>query len=418
MPELAELQRSRRVRWFIWRGLLFVTAFGCGFAGFVMGAEAADRPGIPDAGILTQVYYTVGLFVLGGLDLGMPTGGTATARALLWIGYFGAPAITASAVIEGLLRAIDPNRWRMRRLRRHIVIGGAGRLAGRYVHKLRAAHAYCPIVVVEERTNLPQAHLIREKFRVSLVTGDVRSRTLLHSVHPERAKRVLLLTGDDFANLDAATSILSMAPDIGKDLVVHVADLRFMRLMAHTRVATECTIFNTYQIAASHLVVSQLIPHFERTEFRDLLVLAGFGRLGQTILDELQRSAPDSLAEVVIIDLEGDERAMVFDEQVGFSGEYDWDVVDGDVGDVRVWSALETKYEFDKRAPVFVIGSGKDGTNLRIALRLSKRYEDSLSVARIYSPSAFASEISQQAGVHVFSVAELIDQSMPAAWFE
>jgi len=418
MPELTELQRSRRARWFLVRGAIFALAFGCGFAGFALGAGAADRPGIPDAGVLTQIYYTVGLFVLGGLDLGMPTGGSAGARALLWLSYFAAPAITASAVVEAALRAINPNRWRLRKLRRHVVVGGAGRLAGRYVQKLRAVHAHCPIIILDRRTDQPQLELLSEKFRAAPVVGDIRSVSLLESLQLKEAARVLLLTGDDFANLDAATSILSLAPNIGKRMVVHVADLRFMRLMAHTRVAKECTIFNIYQIAASHLVATQLVPHFERTEFRDLLVLAGFGRLGQTILDELQRTAPDSLAEVVLVDLQADERAMVFDEQVGFSGEYKREIIDGDVGDVRVWSALEAKYEFDTRAPVFVIGSGTDSTNLRVALRLSTRYEESLSVARIYSPSAFASELSGGKNMHVFSVAQLIDESMPATWFD
>jgi len=416
MPELAELQRSRRLRWVFWRALIFAFAFGCGLAGFWLGAGAAERPTIPDQSILSQLYYTVGLFVLGGMDLGMPTGGPAIARALLWIAYFVAPAITTSAVIEGVLRAINPDRWRLRHLRGHTIVGGAGRFAELYIGKLREFYAHRQIVVVEQRAGSARCEMLRYKYRVSVVIGDVRSQTLLASLRPEEARNVLLFTGDDFANLDAATSVLSMAPDIGKDLIVHVADLRFMRLMGHTRVAQHCTIFNTYEVAASHLVHTQLLPHFERTEFRDLLVLAGFGRLGQTILDELQRLAPDSLAEVVLIDLQASERAGVFNEQVGFSGQYEYEIIDGNVGDVRVWKQLEDKYAFASRAPVFVMGSGVEIINLRIAMWLSNRYTESLSVARMYAPSAFASEISRDASVHVFSIARLIDESMPAEW--
>ena len=50
------------------------------------------------------------------------------ARATLWLVYFAAPAITTSALVEGILRAIRPDRFRLRRLRQHVEekIGGEG----------------------------------------------------------------------------------------------------------------------------------------------------------------------------------------------------------------------------------------------------------------------------------------------------
>ena len=58
-----------------------------------MGVSERD---LADAGILTRAYYTLGLFFLGGLDLGTPVGGPEAARTVLWLAYFAAPLITGS----------------------------------------------------------------------------------------------------------------------------------------------------------------------------------------------------------------------------------------------------------------------------------------------------------------------------------
>ena len=44
-----------------------------GMAGIRAGVELSERPGIPYADPMTQLYYVLGLFVFGGLDLGVPT---------------------------------------------------------------------------------------------------------------------------------------------------------------------------------------------------------------------------------------------------------------------------------------------------------------------------------------------------------
>ena len=45
-----------------------------------------------------------------------------------------------------------------------------------------------------------------------------------------------------------------------------------------------------------------MVPQFHETHARDVVVLAGFGRFGQTILEELQHSAIDEMDTVAIID--------------------------------------------------------------------------------------------------------------------
>jgi Trk K+ transport system NAD-binding subunit len=390
--------------------------FICGLASFLMGVDVSDRPGVPNAAFLTQAYYTVGLFVLGGLDLGVPLGGPTYARALLWFAYFAAPAITASAVIEGVLRAIRPRHWALRRMSGHIVIAGCGKVTMQYLARLRANHPTKPVVVVETQANRPNLDEVRDVYDAFIVTGDINSDLLLSSLRLDHADRVLLLTGDDFANLDSAARILQIAPNLGQRIVVHVADLHFMRLVHHTHVADEVTIFNTHQIAAQHLVTSQLVAHFHHTEPLDTIVIAGFGRFGQTVLDQLQRLADGKFDRVALIDIDCTKRSQIFEEQVGFSGDYEHDTIDGDLRDPELWRRLESTYRFSDSEPAFVIGSGEDGINLHTALWLKSKYPRAFVVARSFRTSPFALDVSRKGGFRMFSVADLVSQSIPDSW--
>jgi Trk K+ transport system NAD-binding subunit len=269
------------------------------------------------------------------------------------------------------------------------------------------------VVIVEQIPDHKYAVLARGH-RARWLTGNVTRDDILEALSLDRARRVLLLTGDDFANLDAASKMLARAPQLRERLAVHVSDLRFKRLMGDVG----ADVFNIYQIAAVELVETALLPYFERTDFRDVLVFAGFGRLGQTILDELQRRAPESMDAVAIIDTEAEERTLVFDEQVGFTGDYTRHTIEGDANNLSVWRRADELCRFEDRAPAFLLVSGSDALNLRIAMRLAGRYPRSMILARSYFRSPFAESLSERTGFATFSLAELIRDSFPNEWFE
>ena len=398
-----------------WRLGLPVLAFALGVIGFLAGVDVSERPGVADAGLLTKFYYTLGLFLFGGMDLGTPTGGPLWGRTLLWTAYFLAPAITASAVIDAALRMISPER-RLARLREHVVVAGTGRIPALYLRRLREADPKVIVVVVSPDSR--GGAELREAYGARIISGDITSPGVLARLGLEHARRVLLLTDDDFTNLDAATKILAQAPHLGPDVVVHVSDLRFLHSMAGTRLARRCQIFNGHQIAASHLVQTSVLDHFRRTEPRDLVILAGFGRFGETVLSELQRLAAGSFDHVVIIDVDAERRAMVFDEQIGFTNDYRRDILSGDLRDPGLWRSLAEEIDLSRTEPVFVLGSGVDRTNLRTAMWLAQKYPRGFVMARSEARWSFAEEVSREAGIHTFSVAELVTQSMPVEWFE
>jgi hypothetical protein len=402
-----------RTRGALWRGLILALVFGCGLGAFLLGAGTSERPGIPEAGLFTKIYYTLALFVLGGVDLGMPRGGPELAQALLWFAFFAAPTVTAASLIEGILRALAPERWQLRRLRGHAVIAGAGDIGQLCLRRLRQRDPDLPIVVVE----LAQDHRARDALRhhAHVLIGDIRADSVLDLLRLERAERVFLLTGDDFANLDAAAEILQREPALARRTVVHVSDLRFLRVMHDTRVAKECAIFNSHDVAATHLVRTELLAHFQRTEARDVVVLAGFGRFCQSVLATLQEQAGDKFGRVVIVDLDAGSRAAVFAQQVGFKGFYERQLIDGDLRDPRTWDAITG---LDAHETVFILGCGDDGANLHTALRIKSAHPNAYVVARTFHHSSFADELGREGGFLVFSVEDLVARSVPGAWFE
>jgi voltage-gated potassium channel Kch len=406
-----------RLRWFRWRGMLLAATLALGLLGFASGVGVSERPDVVDAEVLTKVYYTLGLFIFGGMDLGTPIGGPAWGRAALWGCYFVAPAITASAVIEAVLRMVGVDTLMLRRLQGHIVVAGCGRLTLLYLERLREHAPDLPVVVVGDPSEDAAFEQIRDEFRVQIVEGDITTDAVLRRLRLGHAARVLLLTDDDFTNLDAAMRVIEHSPEVAEHVIVHVGDLRFMRSMATTRLANACQVFNGHQIAAAHLVHAHLLDHFRRTKPRDQVVLAGFGRFGQTVLGELQAGAVGAFDRVVIVDLEASRRAEIFDEQVGFVPGYEREIVDGDIRDPVVWREVESRLDPARREPVFVIGSGHDRSNLRIAMTMAARFPGGLVIGRSERPWAFAEAFSREAGIATLSVAQLVTESMPAAWF-
>jgi Trk K+ transport system NAD-binding subunit len=287
-----------------------------------------------------------------------------------------------------------------------------------YVRKLRQRERRRTIVVVERTPNHPSLAELRSSYRALILNGDITSDETLRRLRLKHAQRVMLLTGDDFANLDSAAKIVKLAPGLADRVVVHVADLGFMRDTAESSVARACEIFNGHEFAATRLVQSHLLQRFLSTPERDLVVLAGFGRFGQTVLDQLQQHARGRFGSVVIIDGVATRNARFFDHQVGFEDGYDRLVMDGDLLDAAIWERVGEAVDSHGGDPVVIMGSGNDGTNLHAALLVRRQHPSAYVIVRSFRASPFTAEIARDAGLHAFSLADLIEDGMPGVWFD
>ena len=404
--------RRFRINW-RWAAAIFL--YGAGLGGMLMGVGLSERPDVGEAGLLTKAYYALGLFVVGGLDLGVPSGGPALGRLLLWLAYFGCPLLMASAVIEAVLRVMRPGRWQLRRLSDHVIIIGSGELTTSYLRMLRGHLSRTPIVVVDDAVEPVREEELAQRFGVTVVSGDITHRFLQHELRLHKVRQLVFLGDNDFQAYEAASKVLNEFPSLGARIVLHCHNLRFMRSMQDTSVARLCTTFNSYHLAAQALVRNDLLSQFRKTEQRDLVIIAGFGRFGQTIMEELEAVA-DEIDRVFIIDIDADRRMLVAEEQQRLRGQYERVVLQGDISHPEVWGRLTDQADLSRTHPTILLGTGRAEDNLRTALWLKRKYPNALVFARTNDTSRLAEEVGAEHDIEAFSIRQLVEENIPDAW--
>lgn len=389
----------RRIGW-IWRAAFVLTALGLSIMAFRLGVDVTERPGLSQAGILTQFYNALGLFVLGGLDLGVPVGGPAWARGVLWTAFFLSPLITTSAVVEGILRASRPE-WIARLGRRnHVVVVGAGKLGLLCLEGLCARQAP-RLVVVDVDPHHANADEVRSRFGADFVAGDVRHRSTRGVLNLGRARGVVLVTGNDLVNMEAAWNILDDHP--GVPVAVHVADIALTRDVPPLPDGAET--FNAHQMAAQHLYEDHLEARFAETQSNDVVVIAGFGRFGQTIMEKLLRTAHDELEKIVIVDHSARARLGLFEQQVrDLPPTVSRVAIDGDLADPETWRRVAEEIGDIEDAPAYVLGTDNDSANLRASMLLRAQNRDSAIYVRCSIESRFTVELGKHRDIQVLAV--------------
>lgn len=402
-----------------WRTIAALLFFASGIIAFATGASVTERPDVTHAGVLAQAYYSLSLFVVGGVELGTPEGGPAASRALLWLAYFGAPILAATTLIDVLLRVLSPHNLHLRRIRNHIVVIGTGELAMSYLRVLRKRDSTVPVVIVSRQE--PEASIaeeLRETFDAIVTTGDITHEFSLRQLRVKRARRIILLSDNSLRSYEAVSIMQRMVPGIGKRIVMHCANLRFMRAMQHTEVAKSCETFNSYHLAASGLVREHLMQRFLDTSGRDIVVLSGFGRFGQTIIEQLQAHALRELETVAIIEKDAVRRVLVAEEQMTFSPGYRREVLEGDISHPAVWKRLRETVHIssDAQNVVFILGTGNEEDNLRTAIWLRRGYPNAMIIARSSKASLFAEEVGREHNIITVSIHELVERNIPDHW--
>jgi Trk K+ transport system NAD-binding subunit len=379
LPQLARISRS--VRWI---------AFGAVFlfcsAAFATGVVTSERPGLGSGPWIAWIYYAGSLFVFGGVDLGVPTGGSAVGRALLWAAYILAPTVTTTAVAEAFLKLVRP-RWFHRRLSDHMVIMGAGQVGRLYVNAVHSLDPGRPILVADvtdPAEDFPDVESVQLGTAQAQVFADLQL---------ERARGMVIVTKDDLANLEMAWSVHSEYPDLR--VAVHVGDLALLRPVERASTGASPTGFNTRQITAAYLYQIHLALHFEATEYRDVVVLAGFGPFGQTILELLVAEAQTELEAVVVVDPDATARLRQFQADVGRTGVRVLGL-DLDVADPATWDRVASEIADIGATPVYVLCGSDELLNLRAALFLRRMSSDPRIFVRCFHRSPFLKSLAKE----------------------
>ena len=407
--------RSFRLDRIGWRAGAALGLFLAALGAFLLGVDVTERD-MAGASLLAKAYYALALFVVGGIDLGTPEGGPVLARAVLWVTYFGAPLLFASAVFEAVIRLLAPELWQLQRMRGHFVVVGVDDLTMSYLRVLRHHHPRAPVVVVDEAIAPIREQELEQTFGVRVVHGDITHDFLLRALRLDRARRIALLGDDNFRAFEAASRILAMHPDLGPRMILHCNRIRFLRAMADTRVAQRCETFNVYHLAAAGFVRDTLVVHFEETTEKDVVVLAGFGRFGQSILEELRNAAPHEMDTVAIVDMDAERRVQVVDEQARIGAYGHRVVLEGDISHPDIWRRLGEQVNLEEGNPTVILGTGRPEENLRTAIWLRGLHPNARIFVRTNDVSAFARELGAEHDIESLSITQLVERHLPVAW--
>ena len=405
---------SNRLNWKWWAVLIL---FSCGFIGFLSGVEVSERADVAATSALSKAYYTFGLFVLGGLDLGTPHGGPFYGRVLLWIAYFGAPMLTASAVIETLVHSLNPHSWRFRRIKNHIVIVGSGSLTFSFLKKIREQNRTRPILVIASEADQSRLEELQSFGNIRIVVSVGDHSYLMRRLRMDKAHKILLLLDDDLSNCDAASNIAANNPALASKIIFHIADLRLLSIFKDTSVVQQCTAFNSYQMSAAYLAEQQLIQRFRSTPYRDTVVLAGFGNFGRSILEELELHASGAFSTVAILDLDAKRNTLIADEKINREIDYQRYAIEGDIDNPEVWAQLFKTVNVADEEPIFILSTDNDEKNIRAAIWLRQQYKQALIISRSMWPSTFTTKVYEQHDIVSINMTELMEEAIPRHWY-
>lgn len=379
-----------RIVWKYWRYFLFVfillLAWGAFLNTTMITASGAGR-------YFEALYYSLTLFIIGGIDIGMPTGGSSVTIVLLWICYFLAPLLTFSAVYqviqEKLLSRFSP-RWK-----HHSVICGLGR-NGRLIYDLIKEHEPTEhrIIVIERDPNNSRSVFLQKSKTTWWLKDDFTQLAVLRRANVNRARRIYITTNQDITNLNTLVLIQAM-PNRRRNqqTFFHLGNLGLHELWQQTILKDPLyagvKIFNGYQVVTRRLYQHWVLGKNYLNPGGNIFIILGYGRFGQMLFYHLandkERQSHDDIV-VVASRMNIDLRQQKFKEaqRQAVMGCFIHNPIEGDIHASEIWEMLAGKVrDSRKNALVFLCRDG-DMENLELAVNMKLGGPPELQRATIF----------------------------------
>ena len=397
-----------------WRTFLVFAIFAGGIIGLSNGVVLSDGG---DLSSITAILFCVFCqFLLAGSEFGIPVSGPQWALSLMWFVYFAAPLSTVILGAERLVQIIEKENWKVSSFKNHYVIFGYDAISASYLRRLRSKDQKSRIILVDDRLEPPQKRDLANRFSLIAIDGTASLQTLSEDLALQFAKKVCIFQDADFDAFDSATFILQKWPELEGKIIVQSGDLRFVRSLKNSDLSRRCVLFNSYNLAASVLVSSALITHFKESPETDLVVIAGYGRFGQSMLALLHEKASSSVRQVVIIDQDAETQVSIAKEEEQSIEDFVVTVITGDVTHPTVWSEVAVQANLSLGSPTIVLATGNAKANLNTAITLKNRYPNASLFTRTQEPNLFVDQVARDEGLNAFSIDRLVENGLPQRW--
>jgi hypothetical protein len=406
----------------LWRFIPVLATVVLAVLAFRNGVDVSGHGDIPDDTLFVQLYYAIGLFALGGMDLGMPVGGPVAWRRVLIVCYFAAPMMAAAAVIEALSRAIWSRLVALWPWRGHIVVAGGGRVARAVVAECRRRMPRASILVVEKTVRETQASHFRRMKRVLLISGDITDRQTAEMLRIPKARCVLLLSNDELANVELAVQYKDdFAGEGGRPILVRVADLDLVKRANRILARDDWQPCVNIHKAVAEQLCRDSIEHMKKLAGKETLVFSGFGRFARTYLREfIAVRGVEQISSIVLIDPEAELCWQRFFSSLPPESQVAVERIEvlretGVQEDPRMWRPLLEDQAIGGAAKgklVVLLGTNDDQSNLKAAMRMRDKNVDAYLMVRLFGASRFAKQVAKDMNLRLVDIERELEQQI------
>ena len=151
----------------------------------------------------------------------------------------------------------------------HIIVMGLGRNNQIYVDSELKDKS--KVLILEKDKNHPAIERYKT-LGASMVIGDATDEITLNKLNLGKCRHIVISTGDDMINLEAASIVVSMLPEVKKPLFIHLQD----RSLRHLHKDKDKSIFNSNEI--------KFYSYFEDTA-RSLFQQHDIDGAGRSVID-------------------------------------------------------------------------------------------------------------------------------------
>lgn len=400
----------------LFRVAVVVIVFVSALYGFSQGAGTENYDDVTDDGWLAWVYYTVSLFVLGGIELGAPRqGGAPGTYAALWLAYYLAPVVTTTVIATTIRGLLQEHRLIGFTPSNHVLVIGTGEVVDLYI---QAIHAVDPerLIVQVTHSDSAMGTLQQVKPLLMQITGNTSDHEFLQSLWLSEAFRVVVLSTDDLNNLEIAWEINALKPLL--PVVAHVSDLTLLR-PAHRMVRSKRStdsyrapgVFSTHRIASLRMFDEVLEPRLHASEgVAETVVVTGFDHFSQTLVELLLSLGAGEIEKLVIVDEAATENMFLLQEDVAFS-EVPIACVDGNPEHPATWEAVAKTIE-GSRSTIAVLATADADKNFRASMLLHNQPDPPKVYLRCFRHSTFYRVLAAQLDTELLCLEDVLQQAL------
>ncbi len=389
-----KLYRQFRTKWLIiYFGIIFLLSFSAflfsEYIPFIASADSVFEK------VIAAVYCSLSLFIMGGVDIGNPSGEVLWIKSVLWISYVWAPLISVSYLTTFIQKKLLDRIPKS--ISNHTAIMGFGRSGSLLYDFHRESKPHDNIIIVDKIAPANKDEYVKNP-STWLIEKDFLTIETLKKIKIEKSRRIYITTNKDFVNVVCLSVLLDYFE--GKKMpriICQISDPFFRKdvkkLYETAGKKENIEFYNGYKSACEYLLQEYIAKQLNQEE-QYLHVFLGYGIFAFCLQEVMLGSQDYSNNKYLICTKRKDDgihNKWINEVEAKITRQsVDIELIIDDIYNVDFWKLCQQKAKSDKSKLVFYICTDDDLSNMQLAIMLKQsRFEalnDSLIFIRAFQP--------------------------------